>query len=109
VHDFGRAGNGQHDWASLEKPSKGDLTRSGVVGLGYGIDRAAIPELPRGDWSPGDETDAVTLAILQHVFAAAIDEVLAVLNSRHVKHLRGGFDVSDRNVTQSSMTDDSIL
>src|SRR6476646_5454313 len=96
ARDFGRAGNGQHDRASLEKPGKGDLARSGVVGLGYSIDRAAIREAARGDWSPGDETDAVALAIVEHVFAAAIDKVVAILNSHDVEHLGGGFDLNDR-------------
>jgi hypothetical protein len=58
------------------------------MGLGYVIDRAAR-EPTRSDWSPGDETDAVLLAIIQHVFAAAIDEIVTVLNSRHFEQLQG--------------------
>jgi hypothetical protein len=37
-------------------------------------------------------------AIIQHVFTAAIDEIVSVLHGYHLEHLRGGFDVSDRNV-----------
>ena len=36
---------------------------------------------------PGDEADAVLLAIIQHVFAAAIDEIVAVLHGRHFEYL----------------------
>jgi hypothetical protein len=64
VRDLRGAWNGQHDWTALEKPGESDLARSGAMGLGYVIDRAAR-EPTRGDWSPGNETDAVLLAIIQ--------------------------------------------
>ena len=41
--------------------------------------------------------------------AAAIDEIIAVLHSRDFEHLRGGFELSNRNVAQPSVTDDLII
>src|SRR5262249_28073447 len=78
------------------------------MGLGYVIDRA-VREPTRSDWSPGDETDAVLLAIIQHVFAAAIDDIVTLLDSRHFEQLQSGFEVGYGNVTQTSVTDDAII
>ena len=61
--------------------------------LGCVIDRAALRKATRSDWSPGNETDAVLLAIIQHVFAV----------------LQGCFEVGDRNIAQPSVTDDPIV
>lgn len=36
---------------------------------------------------PRDKADAMTLAIAQHVFTAAIDKIVAVLHRRHFEHL----------------------
>ena len=100
MRDPGRAGNGEHDGTALEHPGKRDLARSGVMGLGYGIqDRAAFGETACSQRIPGNEADRVLFAIIQHVFAAAIDEIVAVLHGRQSEHLRGGFDISDGNVT----------
>ena len=57
-----------------------------------------LRELPAGERKPGNEADAVLLAIIEHVLAAAIDEVVAVLHRRHLEHLGGGLDVGDRDV-----------
>jgi hypothetical protein len=68
------------------------------MGLGYGIqDRAR--ETARSQRIPRDESDPVLFAILQHIFTAAIDEIVSVLHGRHLEDLRGGFDVSNRYVT----------
>jgi len=109
VRGFRGARNGQHDWTALEKPGESDLARSSAMCLGYVVDRAALRKATGSDWSPGDETDAVLLAIIQHVFAAAIDEIVAVLNSRHFEQLQGGFDDGYGNVAQPSVTDDAIV
>src|SRR5690349_25139000 len=104
VRDFRGARKGQHDWTALEKPGESDLARSSTMCLGYVVDRAALRKATGSDWSPGEETEAVLLAIIQHVFAAAIDEVVAFLNTPHFGQLQGGFDVVYGTVAQPSVT-----
>ena len=100
MRDLVSARNGQHDGTALEHPCERDLAWGGVMSLGYGIqDRTTFGETACSQRIPGNEADPVLLAIIQHVFAAAIDEIVEVLHGRHVEHLRGGFDVSDGNVT----------
>jgi hypothetical protein len=100
VHHLRRPRNGERDRTTLENPGERDLARSGRMGLGDRIaNRIALDEVARSQRIPGDEPDAAPLAIIQHVFAAAIDEVIAILHRRHFENLRGGFDVGDGNVT----------
>jgi nitrogen PTS system EIIA component len=82
------ARNGKHNRAALENPGESNLARSG----------ARLGEATCSKREPGDEADAASLTIIQHVFTAAIDEIVAVLHGSHVEHLRGGFDVFHGNV-----------
>ena len=77
VRDFRRAWNGQHDWAALEHPCQRNLARSGVMGFRNPIQyRAAFGEAPRSQRKPRNKTNPVLLAVIQHVFAATIDEIV---------------------------------
>src|SRR5262245_49019754 len=74
------------------------------MGLGDAIEnRAGLGESAGRKRKPRNEADAVRLAIVEHVLAAAIDEVVAILHRRHLEHLRGVVDVGDRNLAQAGM------
>ena len=61
-----------------------------------------------GERRPGDETDIPALAGSQHVLAAAIDEIVAVLHRGHGKVGTGRLDVLDRDVAEADMADQAI-
>lgn len=80
------------------------------MGLGYCIqDRAVLSETTCSQRIPGDEANPVLLAIIQNVFAAAIDEIVSVLHGCHFEHFKGGFNLSDDDIAQASVADDSII
>ena len=72
-------------------------------------DRAGLGQIAGGQRKPGNEADAVRLAIVEHVLAAAIDEVVAVLHRRDLEDLGGGLDVGDRDFAQAGMADDAVV
>jgi len=81
MRDLRSARDGKHNRAALENPGESNLAWSGVVGLGDRIkDRARLREAPGSKREPGDEADAASLTIVQHVLTAAIDEIVAVLH-----------------------------
>jgi hypothetical protein len=72
MRDLRGARNGKHNRATLENPGESNLARSGVVGPGNGIkDRAPLGEVAGSERKPGNEADATSLTIVQHVFTAA--------------------------------------
>src|SRR5258708_33600732 len=58
---------------------------------------------------PGNEADMVGGAMGEHILAAAVDQVVAVLHRRHPKYLSGGRDVGHRDLAQSRMADDALV
>src|ERR1700730_5686075 len=58
---------------------------------------------------PGNEPDIVGGTIGQHVLAAAVDQVVAVLYRRHWKYPAGGLDLGYRDFTQSRVPDDPLV
>ena len=72
-------------------------------------DRARLGEIAGGERKPGDETDVVRLAIIEHVLAAAIDKIVAVLHGRHLEHLGRGLDVGNRYLAQAGVPDDAVI
>src|SRR5437763_12905805 len=66
VLDRARPRDRQHHRAAGQQPRERDLARRRAVGLGDLGDRAAgLGELARGPREPGDEADALLLAVLE--------------------------------------------
>src|SRR5258708_37095029 len=55
---------------------------------------------------PRDESDPAPLAVFEHVFARAIDEVVTVLHRRDLKHPGCLFDLRNRHFTQARIAND---
>ena len=64
---------------------------------------------PARERKPGDEAHVVGGAIGQHVLAAAVDQVVAVLHRRHRKYPASGLDVGHRDLAQPRITDDAVV
>ena len=52
---------------------------------------SASREVPRSDGEPGDESDAFLFAVLQHVVARPVGEVVSILHGRD-RHYRASRD-----------------
>ena len=108
MRDLRGARDRQHHRAALEQPGERDLARGRAVDLAMASRIVpGLREIARGERKPGDEADAVRLAVIQHVFAGAIDEIVAVLHRRDREHLRRGLDLGDRDLAQPGVTDDA--
>ena len=71
------------------------------------LEEAGLPcELVPVDTRKGDQFKPEFLKVNPNGKVPAIDQVVAVLYSRHWKYLASGLDVGDRNFAQSSVADD---
>jgi hypothetical protein len=70
-------------------------TQARAIWLGAAPDLA---RLPAASGNQGMKPMLPSLTIIQHVFTAAIDEIVAVLHGRHFEYLRSGFNVLHGNV-----------
>ena len=66
-------------------------------------------QIARRQWIPRDEADAVPLAVLQHILAATVGQVVAVLHGSHREHAAGRFDFLYRNFAQSCVADHAFI
>src|SRR5690349_3555777 len=104
------AGNRKDDGAALEQPRQRDLTRRCAFLLRQAIDQTAwLGEFTGGEREPGDEADAVGLAIVEHVLVSAVGEVVAVLDRRDREDLPGRFDLFYRHLAQASVSDQALI
>src|SRR5215475_12561927 len=82
MRDLRSTRDGQHYRAALQHPGERHLAWRNTLRLGETVEqRARLGEIAGGQREPGNEADAVLLAIIQHVLAAAVDEVVAVLDA----------------------------
>ena len=85
--DVDSTGDGKDDRAVLQEPGERDLPCCGVARLRDAIDKTTRSgQLAGLEWKPRDEANVVDLTIGEHVLAASVDEVVAVLHRRHRKH-----------------------
>ena len=100
----------QHNRTALEHPGQRDLARRGTVPLGDGVQqRSILGEIARCQRKPWDESDAVLCAIVEHILAGSVDQIVAVLHRRHPEDLGGRFDIFDRDFAQPGMADDAVV
>src|ERR1700677_2199376 len=105
-----RAGDWQHDRAALQHPGERDLAGRGTIDFSDRVERRAWPgQLAGAQREPGNEADAVALAMLQHILARPVGEIVAVLHRRDAEQLRGRFDLLDRDFAQTGMADDALV
>src|SRR3984957_3477273 len=68
--DFARAGDRQHDRTTLEHPGERDLARRGADLLGdRAKHRAGARKIAGGERIPGNEADAMSLTMVEHLLA----------------------------------------
>src|SRR5438093_11045167 len=104
------AGDGQDDRASLQEPCERYLSRRGAARLRDAVDKTTWSgQLAGLEWKPRNEADVVGVAIRQHRFTAAVDEVVAVLHRRHRKYTPSGVDVAHRDLPQPRMPNDPVV
>ena len=78
--------------------------------LGDAIDRSpGLSELAGGQREPGNEADAVGLAIGEDVLTGTVGEVVAVLHGGDREHLPRRFDLSDRHFGKPGMGNDALV
>ncbi len=103
-------GDGQDDRASLQEPCERYLSRRGAARLRDAVDKTTgSGQLAGLEWKPRNEADVVGVAIRQHLFTAAVHEVVAVLHRRHRKYPPSGFDVGHRDFAQPRMANDAVV
>ena len=94
--DAAGAGDRQHHGAAREQPGERDLAGCrGVRGCYVGERSARLGQLAGGQREPGDEADAVLLAVVDDFLGLAVGEVVEVLHGGHLEDLPGCFDVLD--------------
>ena len=71
--------------------------------------RALAGEIARGQQKPRDEADAVPFAIIEHVLATAIDQIVAILHRRHREHLGSILDIGNRHLGEAGIADDAVV
>ena len=105
-----RAWNRQHHRTALEKPCDRHLPRRGRVRLrDASDDTIRLRQLAGGERKPGNEPDAVGRAMGEHVLAAAVDQVVAILDCRHRKHALGGLDIVHGDLAQPCVANDTLV
>src|SRR5258705_3376559 len=78
--------------------------------LGDAIDTATrFGQLAGCEWKPGNEPDTVGGTIGQHVLAASVDQVVAVLYCRHREDPAGRLDIGHRDFAQPGMADEAVV
>ena len=74
--------------------------------------RATPPGLarrPAGEREPGDEADALLLAVVEHVLALPVHQVVEVLHGRDREVLLRGLDLLDRHLGQADVADQALV
>src|SRR5262245_14293477 len=105
-----RSRDRQDDRAVLQQPREGDLSCRGPMRLRDASDGAArFRQFAGCEREPRNEADVVLVAIREHRFAAAVDEVVAVLHRRDWKYATGRIDVLDGDLTQSRIADETVV
>src|SRR5579862_1191785 len=108
--DSDGAWNRQDHRAALQQPRECDLSNGGATRLGDAIDAATrFGQLAGGEWKPGNEPDIVGGTIGQHVLAASVDQVVAVLYRGHGEDPAGSLDSGHRDFAQPGMADDALV
>src|SRR6187200_3549144 len=72
-------------------------------------DATWLGQLAGRERKPRDEADVVGSTIGQHVLAASVDQVIAVLHGQYRKYTTRGLDVGDRHFAQSRVPDDTVV
>src|SRR5471030_1691367 len=106
MRDLGRAGYRQHHRAALQQPGQRDLAARGLVGCGRRVEQfAGLDQLAGGQREPGDEAYAMLGAIVEHILAATVADVKAVLHGGDLEVARSSLDLLDRHFAQAGMAD----
>ena len=71
--------------------------------------RAGLGQIAGRQRKPGNETDALLLAIIQHRFAAAIDQIVAVLHRGDREDFRRRLDLGHRDFAEAGMADQAFV
>src|ERR1019366_8554726 len=91
-------------------PSERDLRRRRLVLFGDAVEQRTGPgQVARRQRIPGNESDAVLLAIVQHVLAAARYQVVLVLHRDDREYLARGLDLLHRDVAQPGLRDHAVI
>src|SRR5690606_31595004 len=77
---------------------------------GDGVEQGArLREIARGQRVPGDEADAMALAVVENLLAGTVNEIVPVLHGAHLEDLRGFLDVGDGDLAQPRVSDDAAV
>ena len=78
--------------------------------FGNGIQhRTGLGQVTGRQRKPRNKADVVLGAVIKHLFAGTIHQVVLVLHRGDVEVFRGGFDIVDRHLAQSGMCDHAIV
>lgn len=102
--DGGRAWNGQHNTGAGEKPGEGYLHGGDAESGGNAREKiVCLTVLTKR--SPGDEGDAVFLAVIEDVVPFSVCEAVTVLNGDDGDDLAGALEVFEGDVGESDVLD----
>jgi hypothetical protein len=98
------AGDGEHDSGAGEKPGERDLHGRGLDFGGDAIEEiVGLSILAEG--SPGDEGDAVFLAVIEEVVPFAVGKAVAVLDGDDGDDFTGALEVLESDVGEGDVLD----
>ena len=80
------------------------------VGRGDFVQHAARPgQIARRQRKPGNKADVVLLAIIQHILAFPVGQIVAVLHRGDGKDFSRRFDFLDRNFAEAGMRNHAVV
>src|SRR5215475_2788832 len=96
--------NRQHDGRPLQQPRQRHLHGCALMCLCYAL-KNFTRHLPRSQWKPRNEGDAILLTVVDHVVPFAIGETVAILHRYDRHNLSGTRNMLSRHVRQRHQLD----
>src|SRR5205807_1164281 len=91
--------NWQHPWRTLQQPGARDLDRFGMMGL-RDAGQYIVSNCSGSERKPGNEGDAVLLAIIDYVFPLPVKNAVTILNRDDSGNFLRALNVFTSNVGQ---------
>ncbi len=105
---IGRSRNREHDGGPLEEPGQRDLSSRRVVGLGDPVEEVAVfGQIIAVDRGPRDEADPRLVTDLEYLPAAAVVQVVPVLDGFDLDLLAGPIEEFRGDVTDADRVDEA--